>query len=52
MHSSTSVFAQNLISDLENAVATRSVEAGTILRRVTDLFLLNTGHYSPDQLEL
>jgi len=46
------VFAQNLISDLENAVATRSVEAGTILRRVTDLFLLNTGHYSPDQLEL
>jgi uncharacterized protein (DUF2336 family) len=46
------VFAQNLISDLENAVATRSVEAGTILRRVTDLFLLNAGHYSDDQLEL
>src|SRR5215510_6505611 len=52
MDPSTPVFAQNLISDLENAVATRSVEAGTILRRVTDLFLLNTGHYSPDQLEL
>ena len=46
------MFAQNLISDLENAVATRSVEAGTILRRVTDLFLLNAGHYSDDQLEL
>jgi hypothetical protein len=46
------VLAQNLISDLENAVATRSVETGAILRRVTDLFLLNAGHYTADQLEL
>lgn len=43
---------QNLISDLENAVATRSAETGTMLRRVTDLFLLNAGHYTPDQIEL
>jgi len=46
------VLAQNLISDLENAVATGSVETGAILRRVTDLFLLNAGHYTADQLEL
>ncbi|HYA30474.1 MAG TPA: DUF2336 domain-containing protein [Acidobacteriota bacterium] len=42
----------NLISDLENAVATRSAETGTMLRRVTDLFLINAGHYTADQLEL
>ena len=46
------MLSQNLISDLENAVATRSVETGQILRRVTDLFLLNAGHYTADQLEL
>jgi len=46
------VLSQNLISDLENAVATRSVETGPILRRVTDIFLLNAGHYTADQLEL
>src|SRR5215475_1746036 len=49
---SRSVFAQNLISELESAVATRSVETGAMLRRVTDLFLLHAGHYSDDQLEL
>ena len=43
---------QNLISDLENAVATRSAETGIMLRRVTDLFLINAGHYTADQLEL
>jgi uncharacterized protein (DUF2336 family) len=43
---------QNLISDLENAVATRSANTGIMLRRVTDLFLLHAGHYSADQLEL
>lgn len=42
----------NLIAELENAVATRSGETGVMLRRVTDLFLLNTGHYTADQLEL
>jgi uncharacterized protein (DUF2336 family) len=46
------VLTQNLISDLENAVATRSAETGTMLRRVTDLFLINAGHYTADQLEL
>ena len=49
---STAVLTQNLISDLENAVATRSAETGTMLRRVTDLFLVNAGHYTADQLEL
>jgi len=46
------VLTYNLISDLENAVATRSAETGTMLRRVTDLFLINAGHYTADQLEL
>lgn len=46
------MLTQNLISDLENAVATRSAETGTMLRRVTDLFLVNAGHYTADQLEL
>jgi Uncharacterised protein conserved in bacteria (DUF2336) len=49
---STPVLPQNLISDLESAVAARSVETGAMLRRVTDLFLLHAGHYSDDQLEL
>ena len=42
----------NLVSDLENAIANRSAEAGVILQQVTDLFLLNVGHYSAEQLEL
>jgi Uncharacterised protein conserved in bacteria (DUF2336) len=46
------VLTQNLISDVENAVATRSAEVGTMLRRVTDLFLVHAGHYIADQLEL
>lgn len=46
------MLTQNLISDLENAVATRSTETGIMLRRVTDLFLINAGHYTADQLEL
>jgi uncharacterized protein (DUF2336 family) len=46
------VLTQNLISDVENAVATRSAEVGTMLRRVTDLFLVHAGHYTADQLEL
>lgn len=46
------VISQNLISDLEKAVATRSAATGPILRRVTDLFLMNAGHYSADQLNL
>ena len=46
------MLTQNLISDLENAVATRSAETGMMLRRVSDLFLINAGHYTADQLEL
>jgi len=46
------VLSQNLISDLEKAVATRSVDTARMLRRVTDLFFLNVGNYSADQLEL
>ena len=44
--------SHNLISDIEKAIATRSGETATMLRRVTDLFFLNAGHYSADQLEL
>src|SRR5262249_23656147 len=36
----------NFISELENAVATRSDKTGTMLRQITDLFLLHAGHYS------
>jgi uncharacterized protein (DUF2336 family) len=36
----------NFISDLENAVATRSDKTGTMLRQITDLFLVHAGHYS------
>lgn len=46
------MLSQNLISDLEKAVATRSVDTARMLRRVTDLFFLNVGNYSADQLEL
>jgi Uncharacterised protein conserved in bacteria (DUF2336) len=46
------VRSNTLISDLEYAVATRSGETAAMLRRVTDLFFLNVGHYSADQLEL
>jgi Uncharacterised protein conserved in bacteria (DUF2336) len=42
----------NLISDLEKAISTRSEETGEMLHRITDLFLLNVGRYSPDQLEV
>lgn len=42
----------NLISDIEHAVASRSSETGTMLRRITDLFLVHAGHYSDDQLSV
>jgi hypothetical protein len=42
----------NLISDLEQALTTRSAEAGAMLHQLTELFLLNVGHYSGDQLDL
>ncbi len=40
----------NLVSDLEKAIATRSAEAGAMLQQITDLFLVNVGHYSAEQL--
>ncbi len=42
----------NLVSDLERAISTRSAEAGAMLQQITDLFLLNVGHYSAEQLDL
>ena len=42
----------NLISDLESAIATGSRKTGALLHRITDLFLIHAGHYSPDQLAM
>jgi uncharacterized protein (DUF2336 family) len=42
----------NFISDLEKAIDTRSSETGAMLHQITDLFLLNAGHYSADQVTL
>ena len=42
----------NFISDLENAVATRSDKTGTMLHQITDLFLLHAGHYSVAEVDL
>jgi uncharacterized protein (DUF2336 family) len=42
----------NLISDLESAIATGSHKTGALLHRITDLFLIHAGHYSPDQLAI
>lgn len=44
------VLPVNLVSDLEKAITTRSAEAGAMLQQITDLFLLNVGHYSAEQL--
>jgi len=46
------VTSTNLISDLERALTTRSAEAGVMLHQLTELFLVNVGHYSADQLDL
>jgi uncharacterized protein (DUF2336 family) len=42
----------NFISDLENAIAARSDETAAMLHKITDLFLLNAGRYSADQLSV
>ena len=42
----------NLISDIEAAIAIGSHKTGAMLHRITDLFLINAGHYSPDQLNV
>jgi uncharacterized protein (DUF2336 family) len=46
------VLATNFISDLEKAIAERSADTSAMLRQITDLFLTNTGHYSPQQVEV
>jgi hypothetical protein len=47
-----SVRTQSILSELEHAISTRSGETGDILRKVTDLFLVNVGRYSSDQLDI
>lgn len=42
----------NLVSDLEKALATRSADAGAMLQQITELFLQHVGHYSNEQLDL
>jgi uncharacterized protein (DUF2336 family) len=44
------LLATNFISDLEKAIAERSAETGAMLRQITDLFLINAGHHSAEQL--
>ena len=46
------MLSTNFISDLEKAIADRSGETGAMLHKITDLFLLNAGHYSADQLDV
>ena len=46
------MLATNFISDLEKAIDARSSETGEMLHRITDLFLLNAGRYSADQVDL
>ena len=48
----TPLLPNNLISDLEKAMTNRSAEAGAMLQQITDLFLLNVGHYSAEQLDV
>src|SRR5689334_176636 len=43
----------NLIDELENILASKNVsQRATILRRVTDLFVVGSGRFSEDQVEL
>ena len=42
----------NLVSDLERALAARSGEASEMLNRITELFLERVSHYSGEQLDL
>jgi uncharacterized protein (DUF2336 family) len=46
------VLSINFISDLEKAIDQRSTQTGVMLHQITDLFLLNAGHYSADQIDL
>jgi uncharacterized protein (DUF2336 family) len=42
----------NLVSDLEKAIAGRSADANAMLNQITDLFLLNVGQYTVEQLDV
>ena len=42
----------NLVSDLEKAITNKSADAGAMLHQITDLFLVNVGHYSVEQLDV
>jgi uncharacterized protein (DUF2336 family) len=42
----------NFISDLERAIDARSNKTGSMLHQITDLFLVNAGHYSTDQVHV
>lgn len=42
--------SRSILSELEAAISTRSGQTSAILRQVTDLFLVNVGNYSKDQL--
>ena len=48
----TSLLSLNLVSDLEKAIAGRSADANAMLNQITDLFLLNVGQYSAEQLDV
>jgi hypothetical protein len=48
----TSLLSLNLVSDLEKAIAGRSTDAGAMLNQITDLFLLDVGHYTVEQLDV
>jgi hypothetical protein len=52
VYTGTPVLPINLVSDLENAIATGSQKTGAMLHRITDLFLIYAGHYSADQLSV
>jgi uncharacterized protein (DUF2336 family) len=48
----TSLLPLNLVSDLEKAIAGRSADANAMLNQITDLFLVNVGHYTVEQLDV
>lgn len=42
----------NLVSDLDNALATRSADASVMLNQITELFLQHVRHCSSEQLDI
>jgi hypothetical protein len=48
----TPVHSNSLVSELEHAIASKSRNRGAILHQITDLFLVNVGKYSVDQLDV